>query len=75
MHYLRFYKSTDPNVAITAFENVEEKLDQQLLWIDENLPKEYTKPEDLAKAYDKLSKADVFNRRIRRWQHYRFWFT
>ncbi|MAH32861.1 hypothetical protein CL615_00540 [archaeon] len=68
----KIFKSTDPNVAITAFENVEEKLDQQLLWIDENLPKEYTKPEDLAKAYDKLSKADVFNRRIRRWQHYRF---
>ena len=26
----------------------------------------------MAKAYDKLSKADVFNRRIKRWQHWRF---
>jgi len=69
---LKVFKSTDPKVAITAFDNVEEDLNQQLLWLDENLPKEYTKPEDLAKAYDKLSKADVFNRRIRRWQHWRF---
>lgn len=69
---VKIFKSTDPKVAITAFDTVEENLDQQLLWIDENLPREYTKPEDLAKAYDKLSKADVFNRRIRRWQHWRF---
>lgn len=69
---LKIFKTTDPNVAIKAFDNVREDLNQQLLWIDENLPKEYTKPEDLAKAYDKLSKADVFNRRIKRWQHWRF---
>ena len=68
----KIFKTTDPKVAIGAFENVKENLDEQLLWLDENLPKEYTKPEDLARAYDKLSKADVFNRRIKRWQHYRF---
>tara|TARA_Y100000310_G_scaffold281722_1_gene302366 strand:+ start:2601 stop:3809 length:1209 start_codon:yes stop_codon:yes gene_type:complete len=68
----KIFKTTDPKVAISAFDNVKENLDEQLLWLDENLPKEYTKPEDLAKAYDKLSKADVFNRRIRRWQHWRF---
>ena len=69
---VKIFKSTDPKVAITAFDTVEENLDQQLLWLDENLPREYTNPEDLAKAYDKLSKADVFNRRIKRWQHWRF---
>jgi len=69
---LKIFKSTDPKVAISAFDMVDENLDHQLLWLDENLPKEYTKPEDLAKAYDKLSKADVFNRRIKRWQHWRF---
>ena len=68
----KIFKTTDPKVAISAFDNVEEDLDEQLLWLDENLPREYTKAEDLAKAYDKLSKADVFNRRIKRWQHYRF---
>ena len=68
----KIFKTTDIKVAISAFDNVEEDLDVQLLWIDENLPKEYTKPGELAKAYEMLSKADVFNRRIRRWQHYRF---
>ena len=68
----KVFKTTDLKIAISAFENVDEDLDEQLLWIDENLPKEYTKPEELAKAYEMLSKADVFNRRIRRWQHYRF---
>ncbi|MBI2654019.1 replication factor C large subunit [Candidatus Woesearchaeota archaeon] len=68
----KIFKTTDLKIAISAFDNVKEELDEQLLWIDENLPKEYTRPEDLAKAYEMLSKADVFNRRIRRWQHYRF---
>ncbi|MBI2660235.1 replication factor C large subunit [Candidatus Woesearchaeota archaeon] len=68
----KIFKTTDLKIAISAFDNVEEDLDEQLLWIDENLPKEYTNPKELAKAYEMLSKADVFSRRIRRWQHYRF---
>ena len=68
----KIFKSTDLSIAISAFDNVSEDLDQQLLWIDENLPKEYTKAKDLAMAYYMLSKADVFSRRIKRWQHYRF---
>jgi len=69
---MKIFKTTDPKIAIGAFNNVEENLNEQLLWLDENLPREYTKPVDLARAYDKISKADVFNRRIKRWQHYRF---
>ena len=68
----KVFRTTDMKIAISAFDNVDEDLNEQLLWIDENLPKEYTNPEELAKAYDMLSKADVFSRRIRRWQHYRF---
>jgi replication factor C large subunit len=41
--------------------------------VDENLPHEYTKPADLAKGFDALSKADVFKGRIMRWQYYRFY--
>jgi len=69
---LKVFKTTDPKIAIGAFDNVKEDMNQRMLWIDQNLPFEYDKPEDLARAYDKLSKADVFNRRIRRWQHWRF---
>ena len=69
---VKIFKSTNPNIAITAFDNVDEDLDKCFLWVDENLPKEYTKADDLARAYDKLSKADVFRGRIKRWQHWRF---
>ena len=43
-----------------------------MLWLDENLPKEYEKPADLQRAYENLSRADIFQRRIKRWQHWRF---
>ncbi|MEW6035583.1 MAG: replication factor C large subunit [Candidatus Micrarchaeota archaeon] len=40
------------------------------LWIDENIPAEYEKPDEIARAYATLSKADIFDGRIRRtnWQ-------
>ncbi len=69
---LKVFKTTDPRIAIGAFDNVKEDMEQRVFWVEENLPYEYDKPADLARAYDKLSKADVFNRRIRRWQHWRF---
>jgi len=69
---LRVFKTTDPGIAITAYDNVTENLDVIQMWIDENLPKEYTSPQDLSEAYAYLSKSDVMFRRIRRWQHWRF---
>lgn len=69
---VKVLKNSDPKIALRAFENVEEDINKQFLWLDENLPKEYTNPKDLARAYDCMSKADVFKGRIRRWQHWRF---
>ncbi|MBS1266436.1 MAG: Replication factor C large subunit [Candidatus Woesearchaeota archaeon] len=69
---LRIFKSTDIDVAISALDNIDEDFDKSFMWIDENLPKEYTKPAELYKAYDALSLADVFKGRIRRWQYWRF---
>jgi replication factor C large subunit len=40
--------------------------DSLKLWIDENIPNEYKRAEDVAAAYDSLSKADVFDGRIRK---------
>lgn len=65
-------KTTDVNVAKNAFDTVQEDFNERFLWLDENIPKEYTKPADLERAYDKLSKADMYMRRIRRWQHWRY---
>jgi replication factor C large subunit len=39
-------------------------------WIDENIPAEYDRHEDLAAAYDRLSRADVFDGRIFRRQYW-----
>jgi replication factor C large subunit len=69
---VKIFKTTDANVAKDALQNIDENLDQVLLWIDENLPLEYRKPDELVRAYECVSRADVFNGRIRRWQHWRF---
>lgn len=69
---VKVLKTTDPLVAITAFDNVDEDMDTIKMWVDYNLGKEYTKAEDLYRAYTALSKSDIFNRRIRRWQHWRY---
>lgn len=39
-------------------------------WISSNLPAEYTEPLDLARAYNSLSRADVFDGRITRTQYW-----
>lgn len=66
------FKSSTVNNALSALENSDTDMNEVFLWIDENLPKEYLDPASLARAYEHLSRADVFNRRIRRWQHWRF---
>lgn len=70
---LKVFKTKDPDIALRAFDNVDEDIDKIFLWIDENLSKEYTKEQDLANAYNELSQADVYFGRIRRWQYYRFY--
>ena len=69
----RVFKTTNYKVALGAYNAVDEDLDEIFMWVDENLPKEYLKPEDLARGFEQLSRADVFKGRIRRWQHYRFY--
>ncbi len=69
---VKIFKVKEPMIALKALDNVNENFDQTMLWIDENLPYEYTDPKDLAEAYQWLSKADVYKGRIRRWQHWRF---
>jgi len=57
--------------ALIALQNVDAELNECILWIEENIPLEYH-GKDLAKAYDALSKADVFRGRIIKRQHWRF---
>lgn len=69
---LMVFKTVDPSIAMPAFDDVDEDLDKIFLWVDENLPSEYKRPIDLARAYDYVSQADIMKRRIRRWQDWRF---
>jgi replication factor C large subunit len=69
----RVFKTTDPDVALGAFDEIDEDIDKVFLWVEENIPKEYLKPEHLSNAFENLSLADVFYGRIRRWQYYRFY--
>jgi replication factor C large subunit len=70
---IKVFKSTDPEVVFGSFDDVDEDLDKIFLWLDHNIPIEYLRSADLAKAYDVLSLADRFYGRIRRWQYYRFY--
>jgi len=53
--------------------NVDVPPETMLLWIDENLPREYLDTEDLARGYEAVSKADVFFGRVHRRQYYDLW--
>jgi len=65
------FKSTDPALAISAFDDVQEDVDDWFMWLDYNVAKEYTGVLDRARAYGMLSRADIFRGRIRRRQYWR----
>ena len=67
----RIFKTTDPLIAKQALDTVSEDMDQIILWLEENIPREY-EGLDTCRAMDRLSRADVYRGRIRRWQHWRF---
>jgi replication factor C large subunit len=56
---------------LSIYDSVNMPLDEIMLWIEENIPSEY-KGKELANAYDKLSRADVFKGRIYKQQYWRF---
>lgn len=69
---IKVFKNSDPLIALSAFDSVPEDLDGCLLWVDENMPKEYTNAKDLARAADAIAAADWYRGIIRRRQHWHF---
>lgn len=57
--------------TLNLYEKTSLSLDEIFLWLEENIPQEY-KNEELYKAFNALSLADVFRGRIHRQQHWRF---
>ncbi len=53
--------------------NLDMMPNELLLWIDENIPYVYPKPEDIAAAYEALSRADIYLARAQRTGNYGLW--
>lgn len=70
MQYI-FKRAEINSEMISIFDDVNMPIDEIFLWIEENIPLEY-KSEELQKAFESLSLADVFRGRIYRQQHWRF---
>ncbi|MBU5678291.1 MAG: replication factor C large subunit [Candidatus Aenigmarchaeota archaeon] len=54
------FKTKNIETAKLGITQSEKEPEEIFLWIEENLPKEYSKEEDLAKAFEYLAKADFF---------------
>lgn len=67
----KIFKETPRNDMLGDFDKVDMPLEEISLWIEENIPTEYAK-EELAKAIEALSKADIFKGRIYKQQYWRF---
>jgi replication factor C large subunit len=67
----RIFQEETNQGTIRAYDSTQMDLDEIMLWIEENIPLAY-QGKALAKAYDSLSKADIFKGRIYRQQYWRF---
>ncbi len=66
------FKTKSALAAKMAIANLDLEPDEIFYWIEENIANEYEKIEEVAKAYDALSKADIFRKRIMLRQYWRF---
>ncbi len=64
------FKTMTAKTAKNMANDSEKDPDELFWWIEENVPNEYSKAEDVAKAMDELSKANLFKTRIRRRQNW-----
>jgi replication factor C large subunit len=67
----KIFKEKPSNELLNTFDSVNMPIDDIILWVEENIPAEYS-GEELAKAYDLLSRTDIFKGRIHKQQYWRF---
>lgn len=67
------FKARSLQASRDCLSDVDVPPETMLLWIDENLPREYLDTSDLAQAYEAVSLADVFFGRVQRRQYYDLW--
>lgn len=66
-------KTMDYNESRAIPDTIAEDPQNLMAWIEENVPKEYSKPEDLHRAFECLSRADIFFGRTMSRQDYSLW--
>src|SRR5438876_368302 len=66
-------RSGDARRARDAARELGESPEDLILWVDQNLAHEFSRPDDLARGYDALSRSDIFLGRTRRRQKYGLW--
>jgi len=67
----KIFKEKPSNELLSTFDSVNMSIDDIILWIEENIPAEYS-GEELARAYELLSRTDIFKGRIYKQQYWRF---
>lgn len=65
------FKQKPSKEILNVFDSVNMSIDEIILWVEENIPAEY-KDYELARAYELLSKVDLFKGRIYKQQYWRF---
>ena len=63
-HSKIIFKTKTPLAAKLSIQTVDKDEDEIFWWIEQNIVNEYEKPEEIAKAYEMLSRADLFRNRI-----------
>ena len=66
------FKSSSILGAKLSINNSDKDPEEIFWWIENNVLNEYENPDEIAKAYDALSKADIFRQRIRSRQNWSF---
>ncbi|AAL80216.1 replication protein C [Pyrococcus furiosus DSM 3638] len=67
------FGSDNAKRAKMAMWNLDMSPDEFLLWVDENIPHLYLNPEEIAQAYDAISRADIYLGRAARTGNYSLW--
>ncbi len=67
----RVFQGEANKKILKTYDSVNMSLDEIMLWVEKNIPKEF-EGKELEKAYDMISKADVFKGRIYKQQYWRF---
>ncbi|MEM5776838.1 MAG: replication factor C large subunit [Candidatus Aenigmatarchaeota archaeon] len=65
------FKTSSAATSKSAIENIDKNLDEFFWWIEQNIVNEYEKKEDIAKAYEMLSLADIYINKTRSTRNYK----